>query len=141
MPKTMGYQGLVYVGTAGSTASTQILQRVDVSYDIGVQTGSTTAAGDGTSVPIETGEATSLKPSIEFNMIVDTNDAVVTTIMAAVATGAPIALRYIRSSGKLGFDCDCVVSAKQGSPLGKEATIDVKVEQVSASLRTPILNG
>ena len=38
-------------------------------------------------------------------------------------------------------DCDCIISSKQGSPLKGEATIDLTVETISASLRTPILNG
>jgi hypothetical protein len=141
MAKVMGYQGGLFYGTKGSTAATRINARVDVNYDIGVETGSTTSAGAGTSVPITTGEATALSPKIDFNMIVADDDAAIVALLAASATGDPIALRYIRKSGLLGFDCDCIISSKQGSPLGGEATISFNVEQVSASLRTPILNG
>lgn len=140
MAKTMGYQGGLFYGTAGSTAATRVDARVDVSYDIGVETGSTTSAGDGTVVPINTGEATALSPKISFNMIVADDDNAVVALQAAAATGVPIALKYIRSTGKLGFNCDCIISTKQGSPLKGEATMDVNVEQVSASLRTPLLN-
>lgn len=136
----MGYQGGLFYGTKGSTAATRISARVDVTYEMGVETGSTTSAGDGTAVPINTGEATALTPSISFNMIVADDDAAIVAILAASATGNPIALKYIRASGLLGFDCDCVISTTQGSPLKGEATIDVKVEQVSSSLRTPVLN-
>jgi hypothetical protein len=141
MAKTMGYQGGLFYGTKGSAAATRINARVDVNFDLGVETGSTTSAGDGLSVPINTGEATSLTPKITFNMIVNDDDAAILALQAAAATGNPIALKYIRSTGKLGFDCDCIISTKQGSPLKGEATMDVSVEQVSASLRTPILNG
>jgi len=141
MAKVMGYQGGLFYGTKGSTAATRINARVDVNYDIGVETGSTTSAGAGTSVPITTGEATALSPKIDFNMIVADDDAAIVALLAASATGDPIALRYIRKTGLLGFDCDCIISAKQASPLGAEATITFNVEQVSASLRTPVLNG
>ena len=137
----MGYQGGLFYGTAGSTAATRITARVDVSYDIGVETGSTTSAGLGLLVPINTGEATALSPSIAFNMVVADDDSAVAALQAAAATGVPIALRYIRATGLSGFDCDCIISTKQGSPLKGEATMDVTVEQVSASLRDPILNG
>ena len=141
MGKVMGYQGGLFYGVKGSTAATRINARVDVNYDLGVETGSTTQAGDGLSVPINTGDATSLTPKITFNMIVADDDSAILALQAAAATGNPIALRYIRATGLLGFDCDCVISTKQGSPLKSEATMDVSVESVSASLRQPILNG
>ncbi len=136
----MGYEGLLYHGTKGSTAATQITARRDVTYDIGVETGETTAAGDGSSVPIVTGEATALTPAINFSLVIADDNTAIVSLMAAAATGDPIALRWIRSTGKLGFDCDCVISVSQGSPYKGEATIDITVEQVSESLRTPILN-
>ena len=140
MAKIMGYQGGLFYGTKGSTAATRVTARVDVNYDIGVETGSTTSAGAGVLVPIVTGEATALTPKITFNMIVADDDTAILALLAAAATGNPIALKYIRATGLLGFDCDCVISAKQGSPLKGEATIDFAVEAVSASLRTPVLN-
>lgn len=141
MAKIMGYQGGLFYGTKGSTAATRINARVDVSYEIGVETGSTTSAGDGEDVPITTGEATALTPSITFNMIVADDDGAIVALLAAAATGEPIALKYIRATGLLGFDCDCILSATQGSPLGDEASIDFSVEAVSSSDRTPVLNG
>ena len=141
MAKTMGYEGLLYYGTKGSTAGTQITARRDVTHDTSVDVGETSEAGDGSAVPIVTGEAAALTPSINFSLIISDDSDAVVALQAAAATGNPIALRYIRSSGKLGFDCDCVISTSQGSPYKGEATIDVTVEAVSASLRTPILNG
>lgn len=141
MAKVMGYQSGLFYGTKGSTAATRINARVDVNYEIGLETGSTTSAGDGTSVPISTGEATALTPKISWNMIVADDDSAIVALLAAAATGNPVALKYIRATGLLGFDCDCVISAKQGSPLKGEATIDFAVEVVSSSLRTPVLNG
>jgi len=140
MAKKMGYQGLLYYGTKGSTASTQVLQRVDASYDIDVEVGSTTSAGDGTAVPLTTGEAVALSGTITFNMIVDSNDAALVAFRAAAATGNPIALRFIAYTGTTGMDADCVIKITQGAPLGGEQTVDIEVVALSASLRAPLLN-
>jgi hypothetical protein len=140
MAKKMGYQGLLYYGTKGSTAATQVLRRVDATYDIDVETGSTTSAGDGTAVPINTGEATALTGQVTFNMIVDSNDAALVAMRAAAATGNPIALRFIAYTGTTGMDADCVIKITQGAPLKGEQTADIEVVALSASLREPILN-
>jgi hypothetical protein len=140
MAKKMGYQGLLYYGTKGSTAATQVLQRVDATYEIDVETGSTTAAGDGTTVPINTGEATALTGNITFNMIVDSNDAALVAFRAAAATGNPIALRFVPFTGSTGLDADCVIKISQGAPLKGEQTADIEVVAMSASLRAPVLN-
>ena len=140
MSKTMGYKGLIYQGTKGSIATNQILNCVDVSYETSVGTGSTTSRGDGSSVPIETGEAVSLSAKLTFNMIVDTEDTILVALRAAATTGDPVALRYVRSTGKTGLDADCVISQKQGAPLNGEQTVDFTVEKLSASLRAPTLN-
>jgi hypothetical protein len=140
MAKKMGYQGLIYYGAKGSTASQQILNCVDVTYECGVSTGSTTSRGDGSSVPIETGEATQLNAKLTFNMIVSTDDTILVALLAAARTGLAVALKYIRSSGLLGLDADCIISVKEGSPLDGEQTVDITVEKLSASDRTPQLN-
>ncbi len=140
MGKKMGYQGLLYQGTAGSTAATQITKRVDCTYDIDVETGSTTSAGAGSAVPINTGEATALTAKLTFNLIHDTADTSLVAMLAAAATGAAIALRFIRSSGLLGLDADCIIKATQGAPLKGEQTIDFEVVALSSSLREPLLN-
>lgn len=140
MAKKMGYQGLLYYGTKGSTASTQVLRRVDASFDIDVEVGSTTSAGDGTTVPINTGEATALTGNVTFNMIIDSNDAAIVAFRAAAATGNPIALRWIPFTGSTGLDADCVIKLTQGTPLKGEQTADIEVVALSASLREPTLN-
>ena len=140
MTKKMGYQGLLYTGTKGPTAATLLSKRVDASYDIDVETGSTTSAGDGTAVPINTGEATALTGKITFNMIHETTDTALVALIAAAATGNPVALRFIRSTGLLGLDADCVIKCTQGAPLKGEQTIDIEVVALSNSLREPVLN-
>lgn len=133
MAKKMGYQIPLYMGTKGSSAGTLLENCVDVSYDTSVETGSTTARGDGSSVPIDTGEATSLKPSLTFKMIVDDTDTALATLVASARSGVAVALRYDT------FSCDCILSMQNAAPLKGEQTIDFTVEQVSASDRDPIL--
>lgn len=139
MAKVMGYKGLLYYGAKGSTASTLIEARTDCSLEITPETGSTTSAGDGTTVPIETGEATSIDGKITFKTIVDTTDAVIAAIGAAAATGTAIALKFVPYSGSAIFDADCIVSFKVDSPLKGEAAIDISVEKLSASDRDPVI--
>lgn len=140
MAKKMGYQGLLYYGTKGSTAATQITKRVDASFDIDVETGSTTSAGDGSTVPLNTGEATALTGKVTFNMIRESTDTAITALLAAAATGNPIALRFISFTGTTGLDADCVIKVTQGAPLKGEQTVDIEVVALSASLREPLLN-
>lgn len=140
MAKVMGYKGRLFYGAKGSTAATRVLARVDANYEISVETGSTTAAGDGTSVPIETGEATSIDAKITFNMVVADDDGAVTALLGYAATGVAVALRFESYTGSGGLDADCIISAKQGSPLKGEATMDISVEKLSASDRVPQLN-
>jgi hypothetical protein len=54
MSDEMGYQKKLYVGTAGSAATTQVLQATDVDYNVDYDFGNTTVRGASTSVPIET---------------------------------------------------------------------------------------
>ena len=140
MAKIMGYKGRLFYGAKGTTAATQVLSRVDASYEISVETGSTTSAGDGSTVPIETGEATALDAKITFNMIIADDDGAVTALQAYAATGVAVALRFESYSGGGGLDADCIISCKKGSPLKGEATMDIAVEKLSESDRDPLLN-
>jgi hypothetical protein len=140
MAKKMGYQGLLYWGTKGSIAATLVEKRVDASFDIDVETGSTTSAGNGENVPLNTGEATALTGKVTFNMIVDSNDTALVAMRAAAATGDPIALRFVPYTGSTGLNADCVIKITQGAPLKGEQTADIEVVALSASLREPLLN-
>ena len=141
MSDKMGYQGLLYYGAKGSQANQQITRARDIDFDVVPTIGDTTERGTGASVPIETGEAVTLGAKLNFNMKVNANDTILPLLLAAAATGLPVALRYIRQSGATGLDADCVIGAKQGAPLKGEQTVDISVESLSACDRTPILNG
>ena len=140
MPKKMGYQGLLYYGTKGSTAATQLTKRVDASEEVDQEIGSTTSAGDGTTVPINTGEVTALTGKITFSMIIDSTDPAIPILVASAKTGNPVALRFISFSGSTGLDADCNIKVKLSAPLKGEQTMDIDVTSLSSSLREPLLN-
>lgn len=140
MARVKGYQGLLYYGPAGTTAPTLIECRTTVNYDITPKIGETTCAGNGTDIPIESGEAVSIKAMISFTMIIRDDVPATTTLAAAAATGDPIALRFEVYSGSKGFDCDCIISIKEGAPIDGNSTMDVNVEAISESQRTALLN-
>jgi len=129
--RKMGYEGLLYYGTAGSQANTLCLSRVDATVERTVETGSTTSAGSGTYVPINTGEPTAVTERITFNVRVDEDDAVT----AFLSNNIRAAFRFIAASGAWTFDRDCVYSISKGHPLAGEATWDITVEQISAKDR------
>jgi hypothetical protein len=141
MTKVMGYQGVLLYGVKGSAATNRVLKRVDCEYGVQPQVGSTTSAGDGFSVPITTGEATQLTASMSFTMIRESNDAALLALEAASRTGNPIALAFSAFNGGLGIDADCVIQLTSGAPLAGEATVNIEVVALSASLREPKLNG
>ena len=140
MSQQMGYKGLLYYGAAGNQASALLENTRDIQYATEPTVGNTTIRGAGTSVPIESGEAVSLKATLTWTMIHDTADTSLVALLAAAATGAAVALRFIRSTGLLGLDADCVVKATQGAPLAGEETIDFEVVSLSRATRAPLLN-
>ena len=138
--KKMGYEGKLYYGAAGSTASTAITNSRDIKYDVNPVTGDTTVRGTGASVPIRTGRTVALEVALTFTMIVKSNDTTLTALLAAARTGAPVALRYITDTGGTGLDADCVISASNGAPLGGEQTVDFALVSLNDDTRTPLLN-
>lgn len=138
----MGYQGQLSYGVKGSTASTRVTGRKEVNYSVDPATGDTTEAGDGTAVPITTGEVTQLSPKGDFSLVFKNNSAALVAFLAASRTGNPIAIRIVPpGDGMTGLDADCLLSDEQGFPLDGEATIKFTIIGVSSDLRAPILNG
>lgn len=127
----MGYEGILYYGTAGSTASTQVTNCVDLQYDIDAEYGDTTVRGDGSLVPIESGRPTLRKASITWKMLMKSDDTTLTALRAAAAVQSVIALRTKSFASGTGFDGDCFISCKQGMPLKGEQTLEFALMKVS----------
>lgn len=133
-----GYQGVLYYGTAGSTATNQLTNIKDLSITRDVTRGNTTVRGTGSVPPIETESVTIRKIQVEFNMINDTADAYLTALRAAAAAGTAVALRGKDYSSGVGVDADFTLSEKDGMPLEGEATFDFTAVPTLSGGRTPI---
>ncbi len=120
----MGFEGLVYYGVAGSTASTLITNRVDVTLDVDPQMGDTTVAGSGSAVPIESERPATIKFSSTLTMKNSGSDPILAALRAAAAAGTPVAYRMVDISGGKGFDGDVNVKMSSGRPLKGEQTFD-----------------
>lgn len=134
-----GYKYLIYIGTVGSTAATQLTNVEDVDYDTAPEYGETTVRGDGSAIPIVTEVATAIKPTITWKMTNKQSDTNLATLIAAARTGAPIAVRVKAPSTGLGYDGDCNISVKSSAPL-KGVTMHEFTATANDEYRTPSLN-
>lgn len=135
----MGYQSLLYYGTAGSTAATQITNCRDVKYSIGNKKAPTTVKGSGSSPPIEVERVVGLTASITWQMMDRASDTTLTALLAAAAGGTVVALRTLPHSGGTGYDGDVTVSCEIGQPYQGENTYDFTATPNDDN-RTPSLN-
>lgn len=119
----MGFEGLVYYGTAGSTGATLLQNVKDISFDMGVERGDTTVRGDSTAPPIKTEDVVTRLSAIEFTMINDSTDTGFAALMTAANTGAGIALRLKDYSSGKGPDADFTLSVSHTMPLGGEQAV------------------
>lgn len=142
MTRRVGWEGVLYIGTSGTQAPTQVTNARDVNYEVGKEYGNTTSRGDGTTIPIADARPTALSPKVTWSMIFDNSDTVLTTILAAAmnTTPTPLAI-YAKSysSGK-GFDGDCYVTAKLGLPLNGETVYEFEATPTRDGGRAPTLN-
>ena len=119
----MGFEGLLYYGAPGSTASTLIDNCKDITINRDVERGNTTVRGDSTVAPIETEHVTMRKLSIEFTMLNDSTDTTLEALRVAVANGAGVALRGKDYSSGKGPDADFTLSQGDPWPLNGEQVI------------------
>lgn len=125
----MGYEGILYYGTAGSTAATQLTNAVDIKFDLDHEEGDTTVRGLGTTPPVKTSSATLIVVGLEVTMLNDTSDASLTAMKNAAGAKTPIALRGKDSAAGKGPDADFIL--KMSAPW------NLKGEQVITFTATP----
>lgn len=118
----MGFEGLLYYGTAGSTAATLLENVKDISINMDVERGDTTVRGDSTAPPIKTEDVATRMAGIEFTMINDSTDSQLAALLTAINTGTGVALRGKDYSSGKGPDADFTLSVQHGMPLGGEQT-------------------
>lgn len=119
----MGFEGLLYYGTAGSTAATLLTNCKDITLSMDVERGNTTVRGDSTVPPIETEDVTLRKVQIEFTMINDITDTAFAALNTATGTGAGVALRLKDYGSGKGPDADFTLSKSAPFPLNGEQAI------------------
>lgn len=117
-----GYKGILYYGTAGSTASTQVTNCVDLNYDTGLTKVSTMTRGDGSGPPTNYEEPVSRNATITWSMLQKTGDSTLTALLAAARVGdVAVALRTRSYSSGTGFDGDCTVSVTHDMTLSGQS--------------------
>ncbi len=140
LAKRMGFEGLIYQGSAGSTAATQMTNIRDITESFGTETGDTTVRGDGSSPPITTKRVTGRTYSLKFNMTEKSDDTSLAALKVAAAAGSPVAIRTKSYTSGTGIDMDMVITAvENGKPLKGEATLDFTLEPNDDN-RTPQFN-
>lgn len=135
----MGYQTRLYVGTAGTTASTQVENALDVDYKIATQKGPTTDRGTGGDPPITTENVTQRGVTITWGMNNDPDNAQLLLFQAAAIVGAPISIKVVTGSVAVLFDGDVILEKDYDAPLAGSATYSFTAVPTKQSGRKPTL--
>ena len=133
----MGFEGLLYYGTAGSTAATLLENCRDITIDLSVNRGNTTVRGDSTSPPIHTEDVTEMMSGLEFTMLNDTADTAFQALQDAAGAGTAIALRGLDHASGKGPDADFTVSISKPLTLEGEQVVTVTAVPTRGSGRAP----
>lgn len=135
----MGFEGLVYYGAAGSTASTLLENAQDINETITTERGETTVRGDSSGPPINTEDTVARTWQGDFQLLKDSADAAAEAILSAAAAGTPIALRFKDFSAGKGFDGDCIVEASKPKPLKGNQVVTITCYPTRKGGRSPQL--
>ena len=121
-----GFEGKLYIGTAGSAASTQLTERTDITLNLTSETADSTAAGDGTAVPLKTEEVVAIAAEISWSMLYKTEDTNITTMVNAQVAGTAIAVKIMRHGSDADyFDGDCFLDFGSGMPLSDNQKFEI----------------
>ncbi len=121
----MGFEGLLFYGTAASTATTNLTNVKDISLTYDVERGDITVRGGSTFPPIKTQAVTMRSFSVEWGMINDkgTPDAELALLLTAATDGTLVAIKLKDFSSGKGPDFDATLSVSWGLPLSGEQII------------------
>lgn len=133
MTKLKGFDGILYYGTAGSTAATELTIARDVSYNFAPDEAD---VSDRASI-INLKDVAGISFSLEFEINNDNANAAVAALRTAAATGGAIALRTLDESGGYGVDADFVIGLDESQPLRDADRIKVTAMPTDKSGRTP----
>lgn len=135
----MGFQTRLYVGTAGTVATTQVENALDVDYKIATQKGATTDRGTGGAPPITTENVTQRGVTITWGMNNDPDNAQLLLFQAAAIAGNPISIKLVTGSGATLFDGDVILEKDYDAPLAGPATYNFTAVPTKQLGRTPTL--
>lgn len=133
MTKRMGFEGILYWGAAGSTASTALTIARDVSY----KWESTEADVSDRSSLIDLSDVAGVKFSLEFEVNNDNSNAFIAAVRAATIAGTAIAFRTRDRTSGYGVDGDFIVSVDESQPLRDAQRIKVTASPTDKNSRTP----
>ena len=139
----MGFEKILYIGTAGVQAATQVLDIVNIKVTESVEYGNTISRGDGTTLPRVTKRAVSLEKVAVFNSLNVPDNTNLATIKAAATQETPasrvISMRVVDlASGVTEFDCDVDISIDRDAQLSAEQD-HAYVATVDRSHRAPVV--
>lgn len=139
----MGFEKQLFIGTAGTTAATQVLDLVNIKVTTTPQYGSTTSRGAGTAVPIVSKQAVSIETVVTFNSLnVPSNTNLATIKAAAIATTPAnrlISMKIVDvASGAVEFDRDVDISIDRDAQLTAEQDCAF-VATTDRRLRAPVV--
>jgi hypothetical protein len=135
--KRKGHEMIVYYGTAGSTAATQISANV-VDVDPGgadFDFVDLPARGDGSALPLMDEYPVKKNSQPTFSMIYHDSDAAMTALLAAADANPPVgkAFKILRiASGEVAFDGDCWIKYSSPGQLAEGQTVEFELHPTSA---------
>jgi hypothetical protein len=132
----MGFEGILYYGAAGSTATNQLTNAKDITISGDVERGDTTRRGDSSGPPIKSGRVTARIVGIEFQMLNNTSDTYLEAMKVAAAAGTPVALRGKDYAAGKGPDGDFTLGVSKPWPLAGEQVVTITAEPTEESGRT-----
>lgn len=133
----MGFEGEIYFGAAGSTASTKLTNTRDITVNMETEDGDTTTRGAGTAPPIGTMRVTRRNFTITWTMLMKTTDTSLEALRVAAMAGTAVAIRTKDYAAGKGFDGDVHLKVNHGKPLGGEQTFEFTAIPTDAEGRDP----
>lgn len=134
----MAFEGSILYGAAGSIATNALTNSRDINYNTDTEKGDTTVRGSSSAVPIGTARVTRLNLTIEWTMLVKSDDTHLEALRVAAYAGTPVAIRTLDYAAGKGFNGDMILDVQHGKPINGEQTLQFTGTPNDDS-RTPIL--
>jgi phage head maturation protease len=133
MTKRLGFEGKLYWGAAGSTASTELKIVRDVSYKLEATQAD---ISDRNSI-IDLVDVGGVKFSLEFEVNNQDSDGFVAAVRAAAIAGTAVAFRTRDKTSGWGVDGDFIVGTDESQPLRDAQRIKVTAAPTDKNGRVP----